>query len=346
MIVDEATCTNIVDDQYVVYDNIQKLTGIAGVEYLGPEPIPVPTTEYESEISFVQYNKFTYSPIVTLKPMEMDYTGTIYYYSVIGVDETNNMITHLSKVSAILLSSDYQNTGSREILSTNEYTGMPADTWSSVATVDWQTAIQIGDTNNPIAINRFGYPFSDKIPVFNKEQATIETRYAAMFNQITINIPNIWRANNKDYNFRKLKSYKVRNIYDGKYGEFSVPTYQSEMPLSIEKIMILRKNVTGLSEVEKNTPCELNEIGTNVANPLTIIRKNGIYYNSREHGILSANKYSIPPEDTTAIFTESSVQNEITMVFEVEQNKIYNYTFYLFDVYGKKSDPVTILIET
>lgn len=345
LIIDETLCKKE-DGIYTVYDNINKTNDIAGVTYLGPEPVLIPTTEYESEISFVQYNKNTYSPIITLKPLETDYSGTLYYYSVIGVDDENDLITHLSKVSAVLMQSDYQNNGSREIFSCENYTGMPDDEWNSVATIDWQSEIQIGDTDNPIAINRFGYPFSNTVPIFKQDEVKVNNRHVSLFNQITINVPNIWRGNNKEYNFRKLKSYKIRNVHEEKYGDFSIPTYQSEMPISMEKMVVLRKNVTSLSSEDQLIPCDLNKIGEEIENPLTIIRKNGVYYNIREHGILNTNKYLIPSEDTIAVFSESSVQSDISMVFQVEQNKTYNYTFYLFDVYGKKSNPLVILAET
>ena len=106
MIIDEATYpdSELENGEYVVYDS-SSIT-IAGVNYIGPEPVSIPATEYETILETKKRNDYTSSFVVKLVPLELEYNGIMYYYSVIGVDETSNLITHLSQVKAEILLSD------------------------------------------------------------------------------------------------------------------------------------------------------------------------------------------------------------------------------------------------
>jgi hypothetical protein len=155
-----------------------------------------------------------------------------------------------------------------------------------------------------------------------------------------LRIPNVWRLGNETYNYRKLKSFKIRNIYDGKYGDFSEPTYQSKLPLSIERMLIYRKDITITQDKNPVAIVDTDNLC------MTIIRKNGLYYNDVEHRLLGFNKYNISKSEKTAVFSESSIQEKIVVDFEASGGSIYNYTFYIQDVYGKYSEPIMLIVET
>lgn len=329
------------DGQYIAYDTKEKM--LPGIDYIGPEPVAIPATEYEIILSSHIYNEYTNSTILKLEPLNITYNGVIYYYSVIGVDNTNNLITHLSQVKAELLLSDYKNQGTREILACDNYTGFPEDNWYAIATPDWNTEIIFGDVNNPITYNRYGTPFVDNVKIFNNTDIAVDTRCAILFNHINIRIPNIWRINNMDYNYRKLKSFKIRNIYDNKYGDFSEPTYQSSLPVPNERLLIYKKEITSDNIALKETAIDISDTESLV---LSIIRKNGLFYNNLEHRIFGCNKYTIDEREKTAIFSEASTQKEININFDVVGGTTYNFTFYIQDVYGKYSDPCVLIIET
>ena len=343
LVIDETNYlkSNLEDNEYVVYDDLSKT--LPGVNYIGPEPVSIPATEYETVFSSHIYNEYTSSVILKLAPLDITYNGVMYYYSVIGVDTNNNLITHLSQVKAEILLSDYKNQGTREILACDDYTGFPKDNWYSIATPDWNTEIIFGDINNPITYNRYGTPFVNNVKIFNNTEIEVDTRCAALFNHITIRIPNIWRMNNMTYNYRKLKSFKIRNIYDGKYGDFSEPTYQSSLPVSNEKLLIYKKDITNedISTRESAIDKARNDLLV-----LTIIRKDGLFYNAVKHKVLGCNKYNITEEEQIAVFNESSVQQEINIDFDAIGGAIYNYTFYVQDVYGKYSEPCVLIVET
>ena len=343
LIIDEANYleSNLEDGNYVVYDSKERV--LPGVDYIGPEPVAIPATEYETVFTSYMHNDYTSSAILKLVPLEITYNGIMYYYSVIGVDSTNNLITHLSQVKAEILLSDYQNQGTREILACDNYTGFPDDDWHIIATPDWNTEIIFGDINNPITYNRYGTPFVSDVKIFNNTEIEVDTRCAMLFNHIVIKIPNIWRLNNTDYNYRKLKSFKIRNIYDNKYGEFSEPTYQSSLPVSNEKILIYKKDITLENISTREAAIDITETDLLA---LTIIRKDGLYYNSIEHKKFGCNKYNIDEKEQIAIFNESSVQKEINIDFDAVGGATYNYTFYIQDIYGKYSEPCVLIIET
>lgn len=328
--------TNIEDGQYVLYDN-QALSILDGINYLGPEPVAIPATEYAFEFSNKQYNEYTYSIILKLKPLPITYNGVVYYYSVIGVNDTNQMITHLSRVKAELLLSDYVTSGTRELLYCDNSTGLPTDEWIPLANPDWNTNIIFGDVDNSISYNRFGIPFLDVVPIFKDEDIKVNTKSTSA---ITLKIPNIWKMNNTKYNYRKLKSFKVRNIYDNKYGDFSEPTYQSLLPVSNEKMLIYRKDIT---ETNDRLPISINDSDALV---MTIVRKNGLFYQEVIHKQFGHNRYNINEQEEIAVFSESSIQDVISIEFNASLSSTYNYTFYVQDVYCKCSNPTVFIIET
>ena len=333
--------SNLEDEQYIVYDSKEK--AFTGINYIGPEPISIPATEYETIFESHMYNDYTSSIILKLEPLDITYNGIMYYYSVIGVDDTNNLITHLSQVKAEILLSDYKNQGTREIFACDNYTGFPNDIWYSIAAPDWNTEIIFGDVNNPIAYNRYGTPFVENVKIFNNTEIEVDTRCATLFNHITMRIPNIWRMNNMIYNYRKLKSFKIRNIYDGKYGDFSEPTYQSNLPVSNEKLLIYKKDITSDDISTRETAIDITNTDLLA---LTIIRKDGLFYNKPQHNMLGCNKYNIDEKEKIAVFNESSAQQEINIDFEAIGGATYNYTFYIQDIYGKYSEPCVLVVET
>jgi len=341
MIIDEATYpdSELENGEYVVYDS-SSIT-IAGVNYIGPEPVSIPATEYETILETKKRNDYTSSFVVKLVPLELEYNGIMYYYSVIGVDETSNLITHLSQVKAEILLSDYQKEGTREILACDNYTGKMNDTWYNIANPDWNTEIVFGDIDNSITYNRYGSPFVEAVNIFSDVEIEVDTRCANLFNHIALKIPNIWRMENAEYNYRKLKSFKVRNIYDNKYGDYSEPTYQSSLPVSNERMLIFKKDVTRVTD--KETPIDISETDKLA---LTVIRKNGIFYDIAQHRKYGCNKYNIDEKEKVAIFNESSVQKTINVDFDAIGGAVYNYTFYIQDVYGKYSEPCVLIVET
>ena len=321
------------EDYYIVYDDADN---IEGVTYLGPTPCSLPITEYQTDLTDLKINNYTYQNILRLTPLDRTYIGNMYYYSVIGVNETNQTITHLSRQRGVLHYCDFKR-GHRLVYSCEDSENPK---WVSVGSASWDLeTIEIGSKSSISKI--YGIPVVEKVPTFKSDEISIDIKNIPIYNTSLLAFPNVWQRNNDRFNYRKLKSYRIQNVFEGQYGDFSESTYQSKVPVSIEKIVILRKDITDFDFIPScvainDTQCEHYEI----------IRKNGIYYNEERHKYYGINKYTIPVEESVGIFNECSVQDKIKMDIYTEFNKTYLYTFYIYDVYEHVSEPIVYKLLT
>ena len=338
-IIDESTATAKTINGKLCYELYDRAGNIQlGIEYLGPTPNTLPIIEYETKVKVVSLNNYTYINELTLNPLPVKYQGTMLYYSVIGVDETNNLITHLSKVNGIMIKSSYTD-GTRHLYSCNNNENLETDEWKYVGAIKWDENIIIGNMLDKSSYDRLGCPFIEKVNIFSDDEINVSLRPIFSNNFMVLEIPNIWQQNNKTYNYRKLKSYKIQTVYNEQYSEFSVPTYQSLMPVSIEKMIILEKEDTEEFPTLEN----INDESVKVRE---IIRKDGLYYKKSIHRKLGFNKYNIPLEEKTAIFSEGSVQDLIKIQIEALPNHIYSFAIYIIDVYGNISEPTNFVVRT
>lgn len=328
-------------DYYIVYDK-SGYPQPDGVVFNGPAANTVPTVEYETQVAIEKINDYTYVNVLQLNPLEIDYKGTVLYYNVIGVDEATNFMTHLSKMAGVLVDNDYKDSdSSRRILCCNDYTGEDTDVWEYVGTASWDETIMIGNVNDSFMFTRYGNPFVETVPVIDTSKVNAVLKPIIPRRYMILEIPNPWQKNNKDFNFRKLKSYKIQNIVGEQYGGFSEPSYQSVLPVSIEQLLILRKNDP--DNVDEIIPYD--EPGDEVIT-YKIIRKDGIFYNKSDYIGLSLNKYNIPVEEKVAIFSEASVQDFIKIQMYAGIGHKYSFTMYLIDVYNNVSEPMHFVITT
>ena len=348
MIIDESiceskniSCNGKTLDCYEVYDNPESVQ--LGVQYIGPNPNIVPVTFYETNVGIVKINDYTYVNTLNFNDLENNHDdNTMMYYSVIGVDEVNNIITHLSKVNGVMIKSEYKKNGVRHLYKCDNYTGSDEDKWEYVSSVDWNEILTIGNVNDKSTLSRFGIPVVEKVKIFESDKVQASTKPVSVNNFMVLEIPNPWQRNNKEYNFRRLKSYKLCNVENEQYGEYSEPTFQSLLPVSIEKMLILRK----VDNIQPEKIIDISEAVNDDVDTYQVIRKNGIYYNAKEHRKLGLNKYNIPLEEKTAIFNEASVQDKIKIQVEALPTHVYSYTIYLFDVYGNVSEPAHFVVNT
>lgn len=333
-VIDEAVAkTYNIDGRecYVLYD--RKDFKQDGVEYNGPFVNIIPTSEYATKIDMVKLNQHTYVNELTIEPLPVKYNGTMIYYSCIGVDEENSMITHLSEVKGVMVRVEYKTEGTRHLYSSED-----GKKWNYVTAVKWDEDIKIGNKNSMAAMDRFGIPVVETVPIFKTEDVTVSLKPITR-NFVVLEIPNPWQKNNETYNFRKLKSYKLQNVVNEQYGDFSEPTFQSLLPLSIEKMVILRRE-NGLGTIP------LEDMSADDITKWEIIRNAGIFYNRKEHKKYGLNKFNIPLGENIAIFSEGSTQDKIKIQAESLPVKNYMYTVYLIDVYGQVSEPCDFVVHT
>ena len=325
---------------YIVNDTPDET--IDGVSYNGPQLNVVPIKEYETEINLIMLNSYTPVNELILNPLELNHKeGIVFYYSVIGVDEVNNQMTHLSKVNGVLVNYIQTKDLTREVWSCDDYNDNENDVWEKVNTVEYNEtseSIRIGNINRPYLIEKLGLPMVQKVPKISEINVSLHSLISNTF--MVLEIQNPWQNNNQEFNYRKLKSYKVRNVYNSIYGEFSVPTYQSKLPVSIEKMVILmRTNPDDVNDVI--------DIDDQNAKKFEIIRRDGIFYDRLKHKSLGYNSWNIPLENNElSVFSESSVQETINIQISGTVGNVYVFDIYLIDVYRNVSENCHYILET
>ena len=168
MVIDQSTAATQTVNQkecFVVTDEQSNATGIT---YYGPLLNTVPIIEYETIVNLVSVNTYTFANELILTPLELHHKeGIVFYYSVIAVDETNNTMSHLSKVNGILVKYIETQDLNRQILSCDNYTGDDSDQWNIVNTIPYDetdNTIRIGDISRPYNIAQLGLPMVETVP--------------------------------------------------------------------------------------------------------------------------------------------------------------------------------------
>ena len=324
---------------YTLFDKSPNKTGIT---YYGPNLNIVPLTEYETDINLIKLSTYTYINELVLTPLKINQkNGIVYYYSIIGVTEDYSHMTHLSKVIGTLY--DYADVSqtTRQIFSCDDYNNSLDDVWTLVNTLEYNETddkISIGDVTRPDNITKLGIPFVETVPKIEYINVSLNSLVSDTF--MVLEIQNPWQNNNQEFNFRKLKSYKVRNVYESSYSEFSVPTYQSILPVSIEKMVIMIKE----NPVNKNAIIDINDEN---AQKLEIIRRDGIFYEKSKHKSLGYNKWNIPLEENKlSVFSEGSKQETINIQVSAVSGNVYSIDVYLIDVYRNISENTHYVVET
>ncbi len=317
-------------------------TNEIGITYNGPQVNNVPINEYETDVNLVMINPYTPINELILSPLEITHkNGIMIYYSIIGVVNDSDRITHLSKVSGGLYPYAEQENIVRQVWSCEDYNDSEDDNWVLVASLPYDETndtIRIGDITRPFNIQTLGIPVIETVPSIQEINVNLNSLVSNTF--MLLEIQNPWQNNNKYFNYRELKSYKIRNVYGSTYGEFSVPTYQSKLPVSIEKMIILVK------ENPSDPDALLNENDEGV-NKYEIIRRDGLYYNRKEHKTLGYNQWTIPLEtNKLSVYSETSIHDYINMQITATSGNIYSIDVYLIDAYKNSSNYKHLTIET
>ena len=129
-------------DSYIVIDDPNE-NNDPGITYLGPTINTVPIHEYETTVNIININNNTFVNELVLSPLELEHReGLVYYYSVIGVIEDDNRMTHLSKVSGVLINYIGKEELKRQVWSCNDYNDSDDDEWELVNTLEYTPTIQ------------------------------------------------------------------------------------------------------------------------------------------------------------------------------------------------------------
>ena len=329
-------------DQFVVYD-WEPYIPVPGVEYYGPHTNNVPTREFEltEEAEFI--NNFTFYNYLKITPLPLPPSveqGTTYFYSVIGVDEDSKTITNLKTHSLKIL---YPETAdiSYHIYQCYDYTGSDTDEWIEVGAIQGdEEEIIIGKTG---VNEHLGIPVIETVPEISIEDDEVNVSLAPLLssNFMVLEVINPWQANNKRFNFRKLKSYKIVSTANEMSSDASEPTFQSLVPVSIEKMIIYMQT----DPVDELTKKSFNNIDESERDCFKVIRKDGVYYNRSEYKKYGFNLWNIPSEyRRLSVFSEGSVQDMIKIQIPASAGHTYTFDIYLVDVYGNHNNGIHYIV--
>jgi len=329
-------------EEYQVYD-YEPYTVVPGIDYYGPHPTYVPDREFELTIEAEFLNKFTFRNYIKLKPLPLPdqiKDGVTYTYSIIAVDDASHLVSGIKTHSVKMPYPDSIDV-TYHIWQCNNYTGEETDTWEEVGAISADTGeVIIGKENYN---TRLGIPIIETVPDLVNDGA--EKDYELRVNNeskssilssgyITLELKNPWQANNKRFNYRKLKSYKVVSSVESEFSDASEPTFQALVPVSIEK-MIIWMNVDP-NNPNLKTPYE--RIDESADNCFVVVRKEGVYYNRSQHKKYGYNLWYIPSERRHfSVFAESSIQDKIKIQIPASTGHTYTFDVYLVDVYGNHS---------
>ena len=300
-----------------------------GVIYYGPQAECTPSFEYVDSVDVEKINDHTYVNALRLEPLPLKSTGTMFYYSIIGIHKTDGLISHLSPVHGILAKYKLDNDVYTEVEYCNDVESDP-QVWVPFRSEIWSNGtVKIGYLTSNKMIN--GNPFVEEVPAIDHTGISFGIKDVVNRNFLTLEIPNPWQLDNKIYNYRKLKAFRVRHTdtVSNTSSRWSIPNYQSLLPVSIEMMTVFVS--------ENPTVPAVSDTDNPDYDVYRIVRKEGIYYDRKTDKKLGMNKYNIPLGEHRAVFSETSKQEKIKIQVPALYGKIYYVTVYITDVYGNTS---------
>jgi hypothetical protein len=170
-----------------------------------------------------------------------------------------------------------------------------------------------------------------------------------------LKVKNIWNTDNRKCMNRPKKVFRAKNKLGSTESDYCKEIeFTGEVEVLIDKMMILKKDVTLLSAADKVKPIAITD-GT--ADTLKIfVRQGGIYYQDFFLNNFETNKndeYYRYDDDYNKIIIPDYVVSSITLdsrfpILNIKDHCIYgnkyNYTVYLYDETGSISAPISIVL--
>lgn len=351
--------TNVISKvEHMVKDIVLKVvTNLAEIEKLvkiyNPSTILLNTVECSSKTCTVDLtvNQLSilddksngiFNPIISILKskdyfilyQELKHQKNIYYYKSIAYNDTS--ITEISETRAVEITEDAEDIKTIIECSDNYNTENP--TWNE---------FKVEEKYNPLSeIKIYKNEIASKIiKNIYEHEIYVDDRLLLTNGLRVIKLPNIWHKDRRDIMQRPKKVFRIKNTsieIPSISSPYSKPiVFDNELEILIDKMVILKRNVTGLPDDVARLPLTLNDIK---AEPIKIyVRQGGIYYKD----------YIIGDYETNNVITYKDLTSSVTLdsrfpIFSIKDNCIYsnkyNYTVYLFDETGNMSEPVSIVV--
>ncbi len=267
-----------------------------------------------------------------------------YYYNVISKTAAGN-VSEISNTQVVEIAEDPSKL-TYILEESDDYFTNTSPTWKEVA------------RTNP----------ADDIRVFNKDLVStiIPTANFGIYandsklrleNERELSVTNLWNSSNRVLMYRDKKAFRAINklLADGINSEYSdVITFDDQEEVLIDKVIIYKKNVTALAPLDQEAPIKMTDPDASVIK--VFVRQGGTYYTD-----FFLNKYDTNKNDDyydyDSDYNKTEIPNYLVTAVTLDSrfpmlkikdgclygNK-YNYTVYLFDEFGRTSDPITIVL--
>lgn len=264
---------------------------------------------------------------------DADFRKNIYYYYVIAKDSSGN-ISDISNTAIAEISEPYL---SFSLKASSDYYSAENPTFDEVL----GTASSIGEIRVPKEKLVSSIIPTDGIDIYASDLDEDGARI--------LKITNIWNSDNRKLMLRNKKVLKgINSCIDENSANISVESDpfifdDSKEEVFIDKIEILRKDVTLLSEDDRNKPIQYNDIDGRVLK--VFVRQGGVYYQEYflRNENMEENDYDYPTYLVSSITLDSRFPNLKVNDIGIRGNK-YNYTMYLYDKYKKISKAIVSVV--
>lgn len=262
---------------------------------------------------------------------EADNRKNVYYYNIVS-KLSDSTISEISNTQACEVAESANNI-EYKLQSTNLYYTKP-----ELEETDWE------DVGITTPLNEIKVYKKDLVgEIIPTENFTIYANddNLRLQNEREIKITNIWNTSNRKLMLRDKKVFRAINTMGDIVQISDLIKFEDMEEVLIDKILILKKDVTELSD--KDSPIALNDKD---AETLKIfVRQGGIYYKDFFLNNDNTNDYDepVPNYIISAVTLDSRFPVLNTKDSCIYGNE-YNYTAYLYDELGKISDPISIVL--
>lgn len=156
-----------------------------------------------------------------------------------------------------------------------------------------------------------------------------------------VQLTNVWNSLNRGYMSRKKKVFRAKNVFpDGNIeSEYcDVIEIDGSIEVLIDKIMVLKKDVTSLSPADAAQPIAIND--PNAETLKVYVRQGGIYFKDFFLNNTNDAGGNIPNNEVTSVTLDSRFPL-LTIKDQCLYGNKYNYTVYIYDEIGEVSEPIS-----
>ena len=254
---------------------------------------------------------------IVLKPLKSD--GNLYKYSCVGI-HNDGRYSLLSNVSSVLLKYNEGEISTKIYIKENESGDNEYFLYKS-SMYDKDIEIKKEDLHSRI------------VPTFHSHEIYNNDMNVKYANERLLILPNIWHKDKAYLHYRSYRIFKVHNykLDDECYNDF-IFHKDGDSKISIDMMVVLKKDVTHLKDTDKNIPLDYNDANVEIIKK--IIKIGGIFYEEE-----------IIDESINKEFIHSCSKDPIICINDsVMSNRIYNYTIYLYDQYKERSKAIVRVI--